>query len=71
MVKCSTIIKVFFYFLRERSRSPRQLCLADEEGSGVLSTDELSLVGFLDDVEVSSVFDASGERILLMSLLFV
>lgn len=48
------------YFNRERSRSPRQQS-AEEEGAVFTQTDELSLVGFSDDVEVSSVFDPSGE----------
>ena len=46
---------------RERSRSPRQQSFGEEDSGLLTLTDELALVGFTDDVEVSAVFDESGE----------
>ncbi|CAG5125367.1 unnamed protein product, partial [Candidula unifasciata] len=43
---------------RERSRSPRQS--GEKESSGCPVSDELSLVGFSDDTEISQLFESSG-----------
>lgn len=53
------IKKKFFSYHRERSRSPRQS--GEKDSSGCQVNDELSLVGFSDDTEISQLFESSGE----------
>ncbi|XP_070175347.1 histone-lysine N-methyltransferase 2C-like isoform X3 [Littorina saxatilis] len=45
---------------RERSRSPRQQSVGEEDSNALSLTDELALVGFTEDVEFSIVFDENG-----------
>ncbi|CAL1526048.1 unnamed protein product, partial [Lymnaea stagnalis] len=44
---------------RERSRSPRQ-CPGEEDSVGCHINDELALVGFHDDTEISQLFEPTG-----------
>ena len=49
-----------FLLCRERSRSPRQQSFGEEDSGALTLTDELALVGFTDDVDLSTIFDETG-----------